>query len=101
MSVEFLERRDHLLGVTVNLDSGENLADDAGGIDDERGALDPHELSSVERLLFEDSVSFANLVADINQQREVEIKRLGKLLVGCCAVTRDANEVSAQFAHRR
>ena len=73
VALQFLQRLDHLLVVTVDLDALPDLGHLAVGIDQERRALDSHRLLAVHVLFPPGAVFLGDFVVRIGQQREVQV----------------------------
>src|SRR5258707_15800067 len=71
-----LERRQNLLGMPLGFDFRKNLRDAAVFSDDERGALDAHDLLAVHVLLFVNTVSLGRGFIDVAEQGERQIELL-------------------------
>src|SRR5580692_4334335 len=95
-SIELFKRREDFVGMAINLDLRKDLFDHTIASDNERGALDAHELASVKRLLLVHSVGFGHGVARVAQQREVERLFRDKLLVRGGGIGADADDLRAE-----
>src|SRR5688500_13181536 len=84
-----LERSENLGRMTLCLDLGPDLSDAAVRIDEERGALDAHELAPIVDLFDPRPVALGDGVVDIGQEHEVEAELA--LECGLAAAAQDAD----------
>src|ERR1700677_766871 len=85
-------------GMVLDLNLGEDAADDPLAINDESGALDTHVLAAVERLFDVNTKGLGDLVARITEQREIELVPGDKAVVQGGGVAADANDFGPGLA---
>jgi hypothetical protein len=90
--LSLFENRQYFFGVAVRLDLGKDASDLAGSINHEGSALNPHYLSAIHILLFDDAESVTDLLVGIGQQCVRQVIFLFEFLLCLGTIGGDAED---------